>query len=426
MAFKWLSNAGKGAWNALTGQTDYKTHQVAGVYDGSYKGFEGMAKDMATQSGQDFRGTRQGVLDQAAGLNQLQADYAAAPSYAEQAARANLAQSNANAMSAAASARGANSALMLREQANANAQQGRQAALDVGAMSAQEMAGRYQARAGMMGQSGQMQQGVAQLDFGREQQGADRDAAMRQDVTSSEMQRQGIQSGIAMGNAAGRQKGVMSLLSAAGGAMGGGGGGGGGAVSDIRAKTDVQPMSGPDWQTKLGAALRAYGEGGGGGSGAATTAAAGAMGGGGGWASALAALSDEREKEKLKMSDELDQALARDYGSEWARELDVPKRSLVSMAADPQANRAALDNVHPYAYRYKPEAAAAFGEDTRPRVGVMAQELERSGPAGKGVVFETPGGMKALDLHRALGFSLAASAGLDKRIARLEAAVHGR
>jgi hypothetical protein len=52
----------------------------------------------------------------------------------------------------------------------------------------------------------------------------------------------------------------------------------------------------------------------------------------------------------------------------------------------------------------------------------MAQELERT-KAGKPAVFETPLNgepRKALDVNRTLGFNLAATAGLDKRVAELE------
>lgn len=87
----------------------------------------------------------------------------------------------------------------------------------------------------------------------------------------------------------------------------------------------------------------------------------------------------------------------------------------------PGGSRSALGPVAPYEYRYKPEFAAATGEDTTPRVGVMAQDLEQSpNPALRSAVIDTPMG-KAIDGKRALSANLALSAGLDKRLRNIEA-----
>lgn len=106
------------------------------------------------------------------------------------------------------------------------------------------------------------------------------------------------------------------------------------------------------------------------------------------------------------------------------RELKTDREKMLDMATQPEANKENLDPVDGFTYRYKPEAAARIGEDTGVRPGVMAQDLEKT-PAGKTVVDDTPNG-KALDIHRAIGFSLAGVAGLDKRMQRLEAAAGGR
>lgn len=82
------------------------------------------------------------------------------------------------------------------------------------------------------------------------------------------------------------------------------------------------------------------------------------------------------------------------------------------------SNRENLGKLHAYEYRYKPEVAARIGQDTEPRVGIMAQDLERA-PAGKGAVMNTEEG-KAIDVNRGLSFALAAAAGLDKRVKDLE------
>lgn len=85
---------------------------------------------------------------------------------------------------------------------------------------------------------------------------------------------------------------------------------------------------------------------------------------------------------------------------------------------DPFERASRMDGVEPYRYRYRDDAAERMGTDTGMRTGVMAQDLERN-PYTEDVVVDTPDG-KALDRDRAIGASLAASAGLDKRIRRLE------
>lgn len=85
---------------------------------------------------------------------------------------------------------------------------------------------------------------------------------------------------------------------------------------------------------------------------------------------------------------------------------------------DPTINRRTLDTINPYTYRYKDDIAEAMGEDTAPRVGIMAQELERS-PAGADVTGTGPNG-KVIDLNRAASFNLAANAGLNQRLDQLE------
>ena len=86
----------------------------------------------------------------------------------------------------------------------------------------------------------------------------------------------------------------------------------------------------------------------------------------------------------------------------------------------PAGSRSALGPVAPYEYRYKPEFAARVGEDTTPRAGIMAQDLEKSpNPALRSAVVDTPIG-KAIDGKRAISANLALSAGLDKRLRNIE------
>lgn len=96
---------------------------------------------------------------------------------------------------------------------------------------------------------------------------------------------------------------------------------------------------------------------------------------------------------------------------------DVRAKQDISLLS-PEGNRQSLAALDGYEYRYKPDVAERIGEDTGPRVGIMAQDLEKA-PAGEDVVLDTPEG-KALDVNRALGFSLASLAGLNKRLEAIE------
>lgn len=75
-----------------------------------------------------------------------------------------------------------------------------------------------------------------------------------------------------------------------------------------------------------------------------------------------------------------------------------------------------LDKLSAKSYRYKNEGRHGRGE----RAGIMAQDLERSA-AGKRIVEETGEG-KALDVGKAISAALAASARLNQRLRKLEAA----
>jgi hypothetical protein len=107
-------------------------------------------------------------------------------------------------------------------------------------------------------------------------------------------------------------------------------------------------------------------------------------------------------------------------------------------------SRANLRGVRPYEFRYRPAyaelmaeqaagnapaearpavAAEAYGEARIPRVGVMAQELEKT-PGGRKVVESTPFG-KVLDMKRSVAFTMANQADMNLRLAQIEKAVGG-
>lgn len=103
--------------------------------------------------------------------------------------------------------------------------------------------------------------------------------------------------------------------------------------------------------------------------------------------------------------------------------LGGPPTARFADLSTPDGSRSALGPVAPYEYRYKPEFAARTGEDTSPRAGIMAQDLERSpNPALRSAVVNTPMG-KAIDQKRAISANLALSAGLDKRLRNIESGI---
>lgn len=536
-------------------------HQWYG-WDPNAAGTAGDQSAMEGASGTD----RQALLNQAAGINQtaggigqsaqrigqsaqtmsgtadsitgLSDQLGNAPSAAAAAATSEAQLGNAQAMSQAASARGANSALMMREAAGNNDARTRQIASDAAAASAAEMASRYGTRANMLGTAAGVQNNVAGA-YGA-QAGALSSAAgaqnaagglisgsrtgdisqRGQDLTTTSNANQLTQQSDDAGYAALAAKNAKtdtdegSSLDTAFMGLG--------ALSDMRLKTDVEPLSVAAGSSPSSTAAPAKKDDGT--SSMLSGLISSYMGGGGGAGAGAAMMSDERSKTGRQKTDELttDSALTAllrqatnddskrlstgdvrrdfdrgalddaqrgagsrvyappaapaqvptarfaDYQPPTARFADAPvaqpapmtrpaappaydvaaldsayqragssppeylmsderaktdRQKLLDMATKPEANKENLDEIDGYTYRYKPEAAARIGEDTGVRPGVMAQHLERA-PAGEAVVSDTPGG-KMLDVNRALGFSLAGVAGLDKRLQRLEAAAGG-
>jgi len=121
---------------------------------------------------------------------------------------------------------------------------------------------------------------------------------------------------------------------------------------------------------------------------------------------------------------------------------ELPEEMRPLDTANPYVDsKANLKNVRPYEYSYRPEyarliaqdtarrvapdaqpaaAAAAYGDARAPRMGVMAQDLEKS-PDGKDVVEDTPVG-KVLDMKRSVAFALANQADLNRRLSKVERA----
>lgn len=76
---------------------------------------------------------------------------------------------------------------------------------------------------------------------------------------------------------------------------------------------------------------------------------------------------------------------------------------------------ATMDGVRPRQFEYR----AQTGLDTRPRAGILAQDLERT-PLGRSIVRETPRG-KALDVGQLSGANAAMIGRLNERLRKLEA-----
>lgn len=132
------------------------------------------------------------------------------------------------------------------------------------------------------------------------------------------------------------------------------------------------------------------------------------------------ALSDKRSKEYVKKLEQL--AHYSGYTPDDLTQLKNLKGTGGFHAALDKAsnqNRANLEPVEPYTYRYKPEAAAMMGTDTEPREGFMAQDLAKS-PAFQAAVVPGPGGLLAVDKDRLMQATTAELGGLDKRVKALE------
>lgn len=93
------------------------------------------------------------------------------------------------------------------------------------------------------------------------------------------------------------------------------------------------------------------------------------------------------------------------------------EREKTATARDPEEVQRMLDQLAAYSFKYKnPEAPGAMPGQ---RMGIMAQDLERS-PLGRQFVRETPDGTKQVDFGSMAGTQLAASAMLNERLDRHE------
>jgi hypothetical protein len=104
---------------------------------------------------------------------------------------------------------------------------------------------------------------------------------------------------------------------------------------------------------------------------------------------------------------------------------------IISMVSD-ERSKENLAGIHGYQFDYKDQDAhqmateaarkayvQAFTDAKQPREGVMAQDLA-SNPHARETVVQDPNGRLAIDMKRALGFTLANQASLNDRLSKLE------
>lgn len=116
-----------------------------------------------------------------------------------------------------------------------------------------------------------------------------------------------------------------------------------------------------------------------------------------------------RERKKLKDSDELSRPQYHPY---QGQALPTPK--MVSDERQKTNLSKLAGHLTPYVYEYKNQALGAG-----PRVGVMAQDVEKGGPLGKGMVSESAG-MKTIDMPKAVSSLMGLTGLLAERLDKLE------
>jgi hypothetical protein len=423
---------------AMGGQNDYRTPEK--VYDPD------QSPEMGTenvQSLQDraFQYQAYGAMGDQAGPNAYYKGLmnGTAPSLAEQQMQQGVAQAQAQGMAAAGGARGINRAAAFRNAQNQASNAAVQGAIAGGQqrMQEQQLGGQGLSQ-GIQAQSN-MAQGLRSSDVG-EQQGV---MGLENQAQSNLNQQMQINAGITTANAANKSKGVAGVASSVLGAL-----------SDIGAKEDIRRLTpgvqAQGSQGKLAAALQmapmapaSQPQSGGDllnedqsknvqaglsklfGGGGSTATDAGGMGGGMG--SSFGGGNDAT-------SAAFSGAGIGSAGGEMGGGLGIGSDEKIKTGIHTMSKEA-LDPVDPYEFSYKDafadhmardtasanpkiSYASAFQDAKEPRVGVMAQDLEKS-PEGKSVVKDTSIG-KMIDGKRAMGFLLATQADINHRLSRLE------
>lgn len=117
----------------------------------------------------------------------------------------------------------------------------------------------------------------------------------------------------------------------------------------------------------------------------------------------------------------VDELLEGEYDEDDDEHPDGPLGVVMGFFSPAQRKGAAeeMSRVRPFSFEYD-EDAQAHGMPEGEIVGVMAQDLERAGPRGRGAVYEHPAGPKALHPAKSIGLALAATADHEERMRKLE------
>jgi Chaperone of endosialidase len=91
-------------------------------------------------------------------------------------------------------------------------------------------------------------------------------------------------------------------------------------------------------------------------------------------------------------------------------------RVKADVTASPEEARRLFAGLHPKTFNYKPE----MGLGNQKHLGVIAQDVEKSGPLGRGMVDSGPGGVKQIDVPQATGALMAAMADFEHRLNQLQ------
>lgn len=120
-----------------------------------------------------------------------------------------------------------------------------------------------------------------------------------------------------------------------------------------------------------------------------------------------AIISDKREKTKIKS--EIYKSVS-----------DENEKKEVSIAKNSESMNPKhfLDALQAYSYEYKNPEKPGAGD--KRYLGIMAQDLEKAGPAGKALVNTQQDGTKIVDMGKGFGTILAAQAHLNERLKELE------
>lgn len=402
----------RGAWDTFSGKNNYRAPE---------KVFDPWSEYNRADSLQD-RTAQQQTFNQ---MNEPNAYYkglmvGTSPSLAENQMKQGIAQAQQQAMQSAAAARGMDRAAAFRNAQNNAANLTAQGAIAGGQQRLQEQQLGAQGYSQGTQAMNNMASTVRQQDIG-EQQGL---MGLQNQAQQNLNQQYQINAGVGEGNAARQQKAVGGLMQMGGAALA--------ALSDIRAKEDIAPVTGyagPNTE----AMARAYASRAPGitaskpGEYNALSQGLSAFGGGSG----VGAGGDNGQMFDPSFYQNIASATQQAAGTGGGGGMDLSSLPVVGGMLSDEKSKEAFKGIHPYQFEYKDQVAdkmgkqaaqnaymAAFTDAKTPRMGVMAQDLAKN-PETRSAVVPTNEGL-AIDGKRALALLLASAGDFNDRLARLE------